>query len=123
MTEGKIMQLIVFALLLMSLGKNADLREIKPILESFGGEGVTDAIRQAEELNSVISAVQSFTSSAKSANEEGGGDAFTRPTGAIRTDTARGDMVSNAVAPLSPVSRIADEDILHCLSRYIALGE
>ena len=116
------MQLIVLALMLMALGKNANLKEIEPILESFGGEGVTDAFKQAEELGSVISAVQSLATLAKSSPAD---SATTENfTSAARSDgTIKTDVGGYSEAPLAPIARIADEEITRCLAQYIALGE
>lgn len=123
------MQLIVLALMLMALGKNANLKEIKPILESIGGEQATDVIKQAEELNSVISAVQSFATLTKAPHEGGMPEGkFTPPYRSDRgcgmsSDGAVGTERGYSCAPLAPISHIADEDITRCLSQYIALGE
>ncbi len=118
MTEEQIMQLIVLALVLMALGKNANLKEIEPILESIGGEEATGVIKQAEELESVISAVQSLASlanqpAAQSAPKENHAPDECAET-AVKCDLS---------APLAPIANIADEEITRRLSRYVALGE
>ena len=111
------MQLLVLALMLMTLGKNANLKEIEPILQSFGGAEAADAIKQAEELSDVISAVQSLMPAAGSATAAGAGGAGGAPLnfGGL-SDGEDG-------YPLAPIANIADDRITYCLSRYIALGE
>lgn len=101
------MQLLVIALLLMLSGKNPNLKELRPIIEEYGGEKAAAAFKQAEELSGVISALQSVMPASPAPHEksapvnEGAGEGY----------------------PLAPVANIADEKITRCLSRYIALGE
>lgn len=105
------MQLLVLALMLLMSGKNTNLQQIKPILEEFGGGKAADALKQAEELSGMVSAVQALaamTASEKSAPEP---------------QQYSGSAEGNGGFPLAPVAGIADERITYCLSRYIALGE
>ncbi len=100
------MQLLVLVLMLIMSGKNANMKELRPILEEFGGGQAAEAFKQAEELSGMLSAVQSLAkmnnASAPQPPEEcAAGDGF----------------------PLAPIANIADERITYCLSRYIALGE
>ena len=111
------MQLLIIALMLMLSGKNTNVNQIKPIIEKFGGEQAAyafrqaeDAIKQAEEISEVISAVASM-SNASAACGSGGSDVHC----ADQTDADN--------YPLAPISAIADDDIMSFLSRYIALGE
>lgn len=103
------MQLLVLVLMLMLSGKNANIKELQPILESIGGQEAAGALKQAEELSGVISAVQSLSSMAQpSAHGKPGQGA---------------EEWSKGGYPLAPIANIADERITYCLSRYIALGE
>lgn len=110
MTEVDFMQLLVLVLMLMMSGKNANIKELKPIIEEFGGGQAAEAFKQAEELSGMLSAVQSLAAMpqqpAPSANC--GQSAEGAPTDGY---------------PLAPIANIADERITYCLSRYIALGE
>ena len=95
------MQLIILLALLM-FGGRADaknlLSEVKPVLESLGGEDIQNALKNAEQISEVIKAVSSFS-----------------PAPA-ETHTETADAIS---FPLEPVSKIADRDITYSLSRYI----
>lgn len=110
------MQLLALALMLMLAGKGGGFERFKPIIGELGGEQAADAIKQAEELSEVISAVQSLSSAAATASPE---------------ESVTGDGVKECGAdggavegfPLAPISVIADERITYCLSKYIALGE
>ena len=110
MTEVDFMQLLVLVLMLMMSGKNANIKELKPIFEEFGGGEAAEAFKQAEELSGVLSAVQSLTSVPQQS----------APT-ADCTTSAVGASLGGY--PLAPIANIADERITYCLSRYIALGE
>lgn len=109
------MQLLVLALMLMLSGKNANIKELQPILESIGGEQAAGALRQAEELSGVINALQSLTAMAQPAPRGG--------AGAKNNGDAGTEEWSDGGYPLAPIANIADERITYCLSRYIALGE
>ncbi|MDE6791083.1 MAG: hypothetical protein K2J61_05110 [Clostridia bacterium] len=102
------MQLLVLVLMLMLSGKNANIKELQPILESIGGQEAAGALKQAEELSGVISAVQSLS-------------AMAQPTAQGKAEGAE-EWVKGGY-PLAPIANIADERITYCLSRYIALGE
>ena len=116
------MQLFVLVLMLMAMGKNANIKEIQPILESLGGEEATDAFKQAEEFNSVISAVQSLATLAKSS--PAGNPSEVNFNSSVRSGGGKGRADGEySQAPLAPISRIADESITRCLAQYIALGE
>jgi hypothetical protein len=60
------MQLLVILIMLLCGGNNNTFNEIKPLLQDVGGEDAAKAISQAEELNSVISAVQNLNGSENS---------------------------------------------------------
>ncbi len=106
------MQLLVLVLMLMLSGKNANIKELQPILESIGGQEAAGALKQAEELSGVISAVQSLS-------------AMAQPAAHGKADGAEGgaEEWTKGGYPLAPIANIADERITYCLSRYIALGE
>lgn len=101
------MQLLVLVLMLMMSGKNANIKELKPILEEFGGGQAAEAFKQAEELSGMLSAVQSLTSMPQPPQPQQPAEECS-PLGGY---------------PLAPIANIADERITYCLSRYIALGE
>lgn len=115
------MQLLVLLLMLLSSGKNSDLKQIEPLLTSFGGGEAANVIKQAEELSGMLSAVQSLTG--------GGGNGASphsvSPFGGFGGDGGSdgGNEVANDGYPLAPIANIADEKITYALSRYIALGE
>lgn len=121
MTEGNFMQLLVIALMLMLSGKNANIKELKPIFEEMGGDGAA-AFKQAEELSGMITAVQSLMPVMQ---QSGGGKAGCSVNGGACEVTADADggEWSHGGFPLEPIANIADERITYCLSRYIALGE
>lgn len=102
------MQLLVLALMLMLSGKNANIKELKPIIEELGGGEAAQAFKQAEELSGMLSAVQSLTSATQPPAE--------KPCAPVEECAGEG-------YPLAPIANIADERITYCLSRYIALGE
>ena len=91
--------LLLLALLLYGGNKGAGniLEEVKPVLESIGGEQIQEVLKSAEQLSSVISAVQSAAPQSPSKTES-------KPE----------------YFPLEPVSKIADRDITYSLSKYFA---
>lgn len=103
------MQLFIILALLLYGGKNNAqnlLQEVRPMLESFGGEQVQEALKSADEISQVISAVNAFA---------GGNDGQpVSDTGAPKN----GSVVDTF--PLAPISEIADRDITYSLSQYIA---
>ncbi len=106
------MQLLIILALLLYGGKTGGkniLSEVKPVLETFGGEEIKEALKNAEEISSVLSAVQSFTGSA-SASEQN----------TNLSDFGTFTENSSIAFPLSPISAIADKDITYSLSKYIA---
>lgn len=109
------MQLLVIVLMLMLSGKNANIKELKPIFEELGGDGAA-AFKQAEELSGMINAVQSLMP----AMQPKGGKA--ESMGEVTVDADGGEWAHGGF-PLEPIANIADERITYCLSRYIALGE
>ena len=100
----KFMQLLIILALLLYGGGNAKnmLNEVKPVLETIGGEDMQKALKSAEEISEVLSAVQSFS----------GGFKGTQPK---NTDI----VPVNDNFPLAPISAIADRDITYSLNKYI----
>ena len=101
MPGEKFMQLLIILALLLYGGGNARnmLSEVKPVLESIGGEEMQKALKSAEQISEVLNAVQSF-SGLKGA-----------PKGE--------DSPKNAEFPLAPISAIADREITYSLNKYI----
>ena len=95
--------LIILALLLYGGGGNAQniLSEVKPMLESIGGEDMKRALESAEEISGVLSAVRAFSAEniqPEQPEKRAGAEYF----------------------PLAPISEIADKDITYSLSKYIS---
>lgn len=95
------MQLAVL-LLLMLMGGNANLKEVRPLLESIDKDAAR-MLDKAEEIGAVVSAVRAMASAPAPAENNGGHSA--------------------CGYPLAPVAPIADEGITYALSKYITLGE
>lgn len=97
------MQLLIILALLLYGGGNANkmLSEVKPVLESIGGEEMQKALKSAEEISSVLSAVQSFS-------------------GAKQTQPQNFEERSCPLSfPLEPVAAIADKEITYSLNKYL----
>lgn len=93
--------MIILALLLLGGGNvNGMLKEVKPVLESLGGEDIQKALKSAEEISEVLSAISPLT----------GGSAPAQPKQAS---------LPLAEYPLAPVSAIADSEITYSLNKYI----
>lgn len=98
------MQLLIILALLLYGGGNANkmLSEVRPVLESIGGEDMQKALKSAEEISQVLSLVQPFTSAKNVSPKE---------------DTVK---TNPSDFPLAPISSIADREITYSLSKYIA---
>ena len=96
--------LVILALLLYSGNGNVQgiLSEVKPMLESIGGEDMKRALESAEEISGVLSAVRALSSEAPKVEQP-----------VVKTASAE-------YFPLAPISEIADKDITYSLSKYIA---
>ena len=112
------MQLLIILALLLYGSKSGSqklLTEVKPVLESLGGEQIREAIKSAEEI-----AVSELTGANASGSIFGGGN----QNPAAHTTTANdapADAADDAIAfPLKPIGGIADRDITYSLSRYIS---
>lgn len=97
------MQLLIILALILYGGGNARnmLSEVKPVLETIGGEDMQKALKSAEEISEVLSAVQSFS---------GFRGIQPRSVDAPRNDSE---------FPLAPISSIADREITYSLNKYI----
>lgn len=111
------MQLLIIALLLLCGNKPEMLKQVTPLLETFGGGDIKEALKSAEEMSSVISAVQNLAS--------GGGSSD--PLGAVMNAFSGSPEKPKAESrntgfPLEPIAEIADDGIMRGLSSYIAAG-
>ena len=103
MQGEKFMQLLIILALLLYGGGNAKnmLNEVKPVLESIGGEEMQKALKSAEEISEVLNAVQTFS-------------------GFKGSQSKVVDMPqNNSEFPLAPISSIADRVITYSLNKYI----
>lgn len=108
--------LIILALLLYSGGSGAQkiIEEVKPVLETLGDDSMKEALKNAEEISSVLSAVRTFSGAGESASPFGQNNA--QPDFAQHTERD----ADNAIAfPLKPVNGIIDKDIAYSLSKYV----
>lgn len=97
------MQLLIILALLLYGGGNAKniLGEVKPVLESIGGEDMQKALKSAEEISEVLSLIKPV----------GGGQA--QPFSPV-------PQKNQSEFPLAPIMEIADKEITYSLSQYIA---
>ena len=110
------MQLLLILALLLYGGKrgsNNVMEQVKPVLETFGGEEIKEALKSAEEISGMLTAVQGLA----------GGGMF----GAGAQPASQGFSGGNFNGgkpddffPLAPIAAIADKDITYSLSKYIA---
>ena len=101
------MQLAVL-LLLMLMGGNANLKEVRPLLESIDKDAA-GMLDRAEEIGAAVSAVRAMAAAANS--------------GAPLREECAASNGGVSGYPLEPVAPIAVEGITYALSRYISLGE
>lgn len=122
------MQLLLILALILYGGKGGNaklLNELKPLIESVGGEEVKEAFRNAEELESVISAFGGLGTADGASG--GNGDDSRAGSGGISADAGHapgrgeeaGDNTGNNF-PLAPVAGIADREILYRLVQYFS---
>lgn len=115
------MQLLLILALLMYGGKSGGrdiLSEVCPVLESLGGEEMKEAIKSAEEISEVLSAVQTFAEGMGGGPHEnfGGNDGV-----ATESESPKADGAEPSIAfPLAPIADIADREITYSLSKYIS---
>ena len=105
------MQLLIILALLMCGGRNNAqniLKEVKPVLETIGGEDVKAALKSAEEISEVLSAIT---------GSSGGEGQPTADRGESFTTTRQSCATT---FPLEPINNFVDRDISYSLSKYIA---
>ncbi len=117
------MQLLIILAILLYGSKSGSqklLTEVKPVLESLGGEQIREAIKSAEEISAMLTAVSELTGANASGSIFGGGNQ--NPAAYTTTaNDAPADAADDAIAfPLKPIGGIADRDITYSLSRYIS---
>ena len=105
------MQLLIILAMLMFGGKSDTqklLSEVKPMLETFGGNEIKEALKSAEEISQVLTAVRDFTGAP---SEEVKEEEFF--SGGVRQEP-------DVAFPLAPISSVADKEITYSLSKYIS---
>ncbi len=115
--------LIILALLLYGSKSGAQklLTEVKPVLESLGGEQIREAIKSAEEISAMLTAVTELTSAAATAGANNANPTATSSTAHTTANSTPADAADDTIAfPLKPIGNIADRDITYSLSRYIS---
>jgi len=125
------MQLLLLLLLALTGGNANTLKEVEPVLESLGGNEALEALKKAEELSGMLSAVQAMTGGlnatrANSFNGSGGGKGEEFSGAGFGRGASFGGGNEGQTAqgfPLAPIANIADENITYCLSRFVATGE
>lgn len=92
------MQLLIILALLLYGGSNAKnvLSEVRPVLESIGGEDMQKALKSAEEISNVLAAVQ-----------------------AIKKPVQQKSIDLPDDYPLAPIASIADREITYSLNKYV----
>ena len=110
MQAVKIMQLLIILALLLGGPRSKNIiDEVKPVLENFGDEQLKNAVKEAEQISGMLSALQQLIPEAQVA----GG--FAQPDGGKIYD----DAPANGF-PLQPVINLADRDIAYSLSKYLS---
>lgn len=135
------MQLLLMLVLLLYGGNGKLLKEFGPLLQSVGGEDIKNVLKEAEEINSVLSAFKNGAGGEKggkgaqdeepfggsqtdntppSADEEEGAQAG----GASQDNCENGDITEDGCKggqfPLAPIAGIADREILYRLVQYFS---
>lgn len=108
------MQLFIILALLLYGGRSGAqslLKEVKPVLEAVGGDEMKNALKSAEEISEVISAVQGVASAVRPQTSKDG----------FAASPASGESCAPPAIgfPLAPVANLADRDITYSLSKYI----
>lgn len=107
------MQLLIILALLLYGGKSGAqniLSEVKPVLETIGGDEMKEALKSAEEISSVLEAVREFT----------GGEQRHNPFPVSNDGGQEGrDYTGGSGFPLAPIANVADKSITYSLSKYI----
>ncbi len=108
------MQLLVILALLLYGGKtNARelIEEVKPLVETIGGDDIKSALKSAEEIAGIISAVSAFAPAATPASA---------PAAQPGVETAV--TVTDSGFPLAPINNIADDNISYALKQYFQIN-
>lgn len=122
------MQLLIILALLLYGGKSGAqnlLSEVKPVLESIGGEQMREALKSAEEISTVLSAVSELTGAAKQTQPpetQSEFSAFANLFGGNAPSDSTSSEAANTspiAFPLKPICNVADKDITYSLSKYI----
>lgn len=111
------MQLLLILALLMYGGKKGSkniIEEVKPVLETFGGEEIKEALKSAEEISGMLTAVQGLAGSGLFGGGEG------QPAAQGFSDGGFNAGTTDDFFPLAPIAAIADKDITYSLSKYIS---
>ena len=137
------MQLLLMLVLLLYGGNGKLLKEFGPLLQSVGGEDIKNVLKEAEEINSVLSAFKNGAGGeggkgAQGAEKPFGGSqtANTPPSsgeaegaqagGASQDNCKNSDMAEGAndgQFPLAPIAGIADREILYRLVKYFSSAD
>ena len=112
------MQLLILLILALAGGSEQSLKEVKPILENIGGREALEVIEKAEEVSAMLSAVKCLTAGGAGGRKGAHDACAVDNTGCFANESS-----CASSSPLAPVSAIADENIIHRLSCYVALGE
>lgn len=124
--------LIILALLLYGGKSNAKniIEEVKPVLETIGGDDMKQALKSAEEITEVLSAVQDLTKvgGVGLGGADGNENSFAGSDGgasSLREDAPQpsgyAPKAARAISfPLAPISDIADREITYSLSKYFS---
>ncbi len=117
------MQLLIILALLLYGGKgNAQnlISEVKPVLETFGGEEIKEALKSAEEISQMLTAVRGLTgglSQSDNAENNTEGAYFDHSEGVNANTQGQNHAIS---FPLAPISNVANRDITYSLSKYFS---
>lgn len=134
------MQLLLMLVLLLYGGNGKLLKEFGPLLQSVGGEDIKNVLKEAEEINSVLSAFKNgaggeggkgaqgaekpFGGSQTANTPPSSGEAEGAQAGSASQDNCKnGDMAEGAndgQFPLAPIAGIADREILYRLVQYFS---
>lgn len=114
------MQLLIILALLLYGGKSGSknvMEEVKPVLETFGGEEIKEALKSAEEISGMLTAVQGLANGGLF-----GGEGAAQPASAGFGNSEQPFNAGNPdeFFPLAPIAAIADKDITYSLSKYIS---
>ena len=106
------MQLLIILALLLYGGKSGAqniLSEVKPVLETIGGNEMKEALKSAEEISSVLQAVKGFAGGEQQHSSADHGE----------SEHERHNYTGGGGFPLAPIANVADKSITYSLSKYI----